>query len=122
MENQANRLGAYAGQNGILLDDVVSEIGSGLNDRRPKLGKLLGDPTVQTVIVEHRERLARFGVGMVEAMLQARGGSLVVIDDAEVPEDLVRDMREILTCFCARLYGKRSAANKARRAMEAVSG
>ena len=120
LENQANRLWAYAGQNGILLDDVISEIASGLNDRRPQLRKLLGDPTVQTVIVEHRERLARFGVGMVEAMLQARGGSLVVIEDAEVPDDLVRDMREILTCFCARLYGKRSAANRARRAMEAV--
>ena len=46
----------------------------------------------------------------------------MVIDDAEVPEDLVRDMTGILTCFCARLYGKRSAANRARRAMESVSG
>ena len=101
---------------------MVSEIASGLNDRRPKLRKLLGDPTVHTVIVEHRERLARFGVGMVEAMLQARGGSLMVIDDTEVPDDLVRDMTEILTCFCARLYGKRSACDKARRAMEVVSG
>ena len=101
---------------------MVSEIASGLNDRRPKLRKLLGDPTVHTVIVEHRERLARFGVGMVEAMLQARGGSLMVIDDTEVPDDLVRDMTEILTCFCARLYGKRSAGDKARRAMEVVSG
>ena len=122
MENQANRLWAYAGQNGILLDDVVSEIASGLNDRRPKLRKLLGDPTVHTIIVEHRERLARFGVGMVEAMLQARGGSLTVIDDVEAPDDLVRDMTEILTCFCARLYGKRSAANRAKRALEVVSG
>jgi putative resolvase len=122
LENQANRLWAYAGQNGMLLDDVVSEVASGLNDRRPKLRKLLSDPTVHTMIVEHRERLARFGVGMVEAMLQARGGALIVIDDAEVPDDLVRDMTEILTCFCARLYGKRSAANKARRAMEAASG
>ncbi len=122
LENQANRLWAYAGQNHIPLDDVVSEIASGLNDRRPKLLKLLGDPTVHTVIIEHRERLARFGVGMVEAMLQARGGSLIVIDGAEVSDDLVRDMTEILTCFCARLYGKRSAADKARRAMEAASG
>ena len=122
LENQANRLWAYAGQNGIRLDDVVSEIASGLNDRRPKLRKLLGDPTVQTVIVEHRERLARFGVGLVEAMLPARGGSLVVIDDAEVPDDLVRDLTELLTCCCARLYGKGSAANKARRAMAAVGG
>ena len=59
---------------------------------------------------------------MVEAMLEARGGSLMVIDGAEVPDDLVRDMTEILTCFCARLYGKRSAANRARRAIEVVSG
>ena len=58
---------------------------------------------------------------MVEAMLQARGGALIVIDDTEVPDDLVRDMTEILTCFCARLYGKGSAANRARRAMELVS-
>ena len=108
--------------NGIILDDVVSEVASGLNDRRPKLRKILRDPTVHTVIVEHRERLARFGVSMVETMLQARGGSLVVIDDGEVPDDLVRDMTEILTCFCARLYGKRSTANRARRAMDSVGG
>ena len=67
-------------------------------------------------------RNIRFGVGMVEAMLQARGGSLIVIDDSEVPDDLVRDMSEVLTCFCARLYGKRSAANRAKRALEAVGG
>ena len=120
LENQANRIWAHAGRNGMLLDDVVSEVASGLNDKRPKLRKLLTDPTIHTIVVEHRDRLARFGVGMVEAMLQARGGSLIVIDDTEVPEDLVRDMTEILTCFCARLYGKRSAANKARRAMESV--
>ena len=122
LENQANRLWAHSGQNGIPLDEVVSEIGSGLNDRRPKLPKLLADPAVHTVIVEHRERLARFGAGTVDVMLQARGGALIVIDDAEAPDDPVRDMTGILTCFCARLYGKRSAANRERRAMEVVSG
>ena len=122
LTTQANRLWAHAGRNRVQLDDVVSETASGLNDRRPKLTKLLADPTVHTIIVEHRERLARFGVGMVEAMLKARGGSLIVIDDNEVPDDLVRDMTEILTCFCARLYGKRSAANRARKAMEAADG
>ena len=66
--------------------------------------------------------LARFGVGMVETMLQARGGTLIVIENKDVPGDLVRDMTGILTCFCARLYGKRSAADRARRAMESVSG
>ena len=122
LENQANRLWAHAGENGIPLDEVVSEIASGLNERRPKLRKLLGGATVHTVIVEHRERLARFGAGVVDVMPQACGGALVVIDDAEVPDDPVGDMTGKLTCFCARLYGKRSDANRARRAMEVVSG
>ena len=120
LEPQANRLWAHAGQNGIKLDRVVSEVASGLNDRRPKLRRLLADPKVGTILVEHRDRLARFGVGMVDAMLQARGGGLLVIEDNEVDDDLVRDMTEILTCFCARLYGRRSAANRARKAISIV--
>ena len=120
LEPQVNRLWAYAGQNGITLDRVVSEVASGLNDRRPKLRRLLADPMVGTILVEHRDRLARFGVGMVEAMLQARGGRLLVIEENEVDDDLVRDMTEILTCFCARLYGRRSAAARAKRAVSLV--
>ena len=96
LEPQANRLWAHAGQNGIKLDRVVSEVASGLNDRRPKLRRLLADPKVGYILVERRDRLARFGVGMVDAMLQARGGGLLVIEDHEVHNevdaDLVRDM------------------------------
>ena len=80
LEPQANRLWAHAGQNGIKLDRVVSEVASGLNDRRPKLRRLLADPKVGYILVEHRDRLARFGVGLVEAMLEARGGRLLVIE------------------------------------------
>lgn len=59
---------------------------------------------------------------MVDAMLQARGGGgVMVIDAEEVEDDLVRDMTDVLTCFCARLYGRRSAANKARRALAAAA-
>lgn len=121
LEPQANRLWAYAGQQGIVLDHMVQEVASGLNDRRPKLLKLLSDPQVGTIIVEHRDRLARFGVGMVAAMLEARGGKLIVIDDAELADDLVRDMTEVLTCMCARLYGRRSAASRAKRAAMAAA-
>ena len=120
LEPQANRLWAHAGQNGIKLDRVVSEVASGLNDGRPKLRRLLADPKVGYILVEHRDRLARFGVGMVQAMLEARSGGLLVVKVKEVEDDLVRDMTEILTCFCARLYGRRSAANRARRAISIV--
>ena len=111
--------GLTPGQTGIKLDSVIAETASGLNDRRPELRKILRNPEVGTVIVEHRDRLARFGTDMVDSMLQARGGRLIVINDQEIPDDLVRDMTEILTCFCARLYGKRSAANRAAKALQA---
>ena len=45
---------------------------------------------------------------------------MIAIDDAEIEDDLVRDMTDVLTSFCARLYGKNSARNRAKRAMEAV--
>jgi putative resolvase len=53
----------------------------------------------------------------VESALAADGRRLVVLDDGEVDDDLVRDMVEVLTWFCARLYGRRSARNRALKAV-----
>jgi predicted site-specific integrase-resolvase len=44
----------------------------------------------------------------------------VVVDSAEVEDDLVRDMTEILTSMCARLCGERAASNRAKRALAAA--
>jgi putative resolvase len=68
-------------------------------------------------VVEHRDRLARMNAELVEAALSAHGRRLVVLDDGEVDDDLVRDMLEVLTSFCARLYGRRSARNWAQKAL-----
>jgi putative resolvase len=54
---------------------------------------------------------------LVEAALTASSRRLVVLDAGEVDNDLVRDMVEVLTSFCARLYGRRSAKNRAERAL-----
>ena len=82
--------------------------------------KLLADPEVSAVVVEHRDRLMRFGAEYVESALAAQGRMLVVVDPSEVKDDLVQDMIEVLTSFCARLYGRRSAKNKAKKAIEAI--
>ena len=42
---------------------------------------------------------------------------MVVVDDAEVDDDLVRNVTEVLTSFCARLYGRRAAAHRAAKAL-----
>ena len=109
-----------ASERGIRIDRTVTEIGSGLNGRRTKLGKLLGDPKVSTIVVEHRDRLARFGVEYVEAALAAHGRTVIVLDDAELPDDLARDLTEVLTSMCARLYGRRSASRRAAAAVAAI--
>ena len=113
LDRQVARLTGWATTNGLSVDEVVVEVGSGMNGKRRKLARLLADATAVTVVVEHRDRLARFGVEHLEAALAAHGRRVVVVDDGEVDDDLVRDMTEVLTSFCARLYGRRGARNRA---------
>ncbi|GAA3802022.1 IS607-like element IS1535 family transposase [Sphaerisporangium flaviroseum] len=120
LERQVARLSAWAAKAGHRVVGVESEIGSGMNGGRSKAQRLLADPAVTTIVVEHKDRLGRMNVELIEAALAAHGRRLVVLDDGEIEDDLVRDMVEVLTSFCARLYGRRSAANRARKALEAA--
>jgi len=72
------------------------------------------------VVVEHKDRLGRMNTGLIEAALSASGRRLVVLDDGEAEDGLVRDMAEVLTSLCARRYGRRSARNRARKALAAA--
>ena len=120
LKRQADRLKAFAIGMGVEDPEVVMETGSGMNDRRRKLNRLLSDPTVTSIIVEHRDRLARMNAGLVESALKAQGRRVIVVDDTELDDDLVRDMTEVLTSFCARLYGRRAAKYKAEAALRAA--
>jgi predicted site-specific integrase-resolvase len=120
LDGQLGRLSAYAVSKGWSVSKAVTEVGSGLNGHRPKLMKLLADPGISIIVVEHRDRLMRFGSEYVESSMRAQGRQLVIVDQSELKDDLVQDMREVLTSFCARLYGRRSAANKAKKAIEAM--
>lgn len=121
LQRQADRLKAFAVNLGVKDAQVVTEIGSGVNDKRRALNQLLKDPTVVTIIVEHRDRLACMNVGLIESALEASGRRLIVVDDTELDDDLARDMTEVLTSFCARLYGRKSAKQRAQRALEALT-
>jgi putative resolvase len=121
LERQAGRVVTGATALGLAVAEVVTEIGSGLNGKRRKLHRLLADPDAAVIVVEHRDRLARFGVEHLEAALAATGRRLVILDPEETQDDLVRDMTEVLTSMCARLYGRRSARNRAARGMAAMA-
>jgi len=121
LERQVARLSEWSAKAGLRVVRVESEIASGVNGGRAKAMRLLADPTVTTVVVEHSDRLGRMNVELIEAALSAHGRRLVVLEEGEVEDDLVRDMVEVLTSFCARLYGRGSARDRARKALEAAA-
>lgn len=121
LDRQVARLAAWAAQSGQPVARIEAEVGSGMNGGRPKARRLLADPRVRVVVVEHRDRLGGMNTGLVEAALSAHGRRLVVLDPAEAEDGLVRDMTEILTSFCARLYGRRSARNRAEKALRCAA-
>ncbi|NES27863.1 IS607 family transposase [Micromonospora terminaliae] len=122
LDRQVARVTVWATGQGLAVDRVVTEVGSALNGDREKFLSLLRDPAVSTIVVEHRDRFARFGAEYVEAALSAQGRRLLVVDPSGVDDDLVGDVTEILTSLCVRLYGRRAAADRVRRAVEAATG
>jgi putative resolvase len=115
LDRQVSRVVRGATGLGLPVAKVVTEVGSGL--KRRKLHHLLADPAVAVIVVEHRDRLARFGVEQLQACPSASGRRLVVLDPEENTSDLVRDITEAVTWICARLYGQRAAKNRAARAV-----
>ncbi len=120
LDRQVAGLTVWATEHGHEIGQLVCEVGSGCSGERPKLAPILSDPSAMVIVVEHRDRLARFGVEHVAAALAAQGRRIVIADDGETPDDLVRDMIEVLTSMCARLYGRRDARNRAMRAVTAT--
>ena len=113
LDRQMQRLRDYAAAKGYVVSKEVSEIASGLNEHRPKLAQLLTDPTMGTVIVEHRDRLARFGSEYIGQLLETHGRHLEVLFPSETDNDLVDDLVAVITSLAARLYGQRGSRQKA---------
>jgi putative resolvase len=120
LDRQLARLVEYATSRGYRVKGAVKEVGSGLNGKRLKLLRLLRDPEARAIVVEHRDRLVRFGFEYMEALLDGAGRRIIVVEDGEMKDDLVQDMIDVLTSFCARLYGRRSARRRATKALKEI--
>jgi putative resolvase len=115
LERQLERLQTYAIAKGYKVSKTVTEIASGLNDTRPKLTALLKDKSIGMIVVEHRERLTRFGFNYIANLLEMQGRSIEVVFPHETKDDLVADFIAVVTSMCARLYGRRGNKNRSER-------
>lgn len=108
LERQRERLISYCNAKGYQVSKIVTEIGSGLNDTRPKLESLLLDNSITIIVVEHRDRLARFGLNYILKLLDQNNRKIEIINpQANDRDDLMQDFVSIITSFTARLYGQR---------------
>lgn len=113
LERQAERLIQFATAKGYLISRVVKEVGSGLNDNRKKLLSVLKDDSYTILLVEHKDRLTRFGSNYIITLFEQLGKRVEIINGVENPkDDLMADFAAIITSFCSRLYGLKRGKRK----------
>ena len=117
---QVNRLEDFCLKNGYTITAIHKEIASGMNDNRKELWKVINKKPTR-IIIENKDRLTRFGFNYIERLLKEQGTEIIVVNEAnEDKEDLIKDLCSIIYSFCARLYGMRRAANKAKKIKETL--
>jgi predicted site-specific integrase-resolvase len=122
LERQAERLKEYAMAKGYQIKHIVKEIGSGVNDARPKLIGLLNKQDYSILLVEHKDRLTRFGFNYVRLLCEKQGKLIEVVNGAEdEKEDLIHDFVAVIYSFSARLYGLRRAKRKTEKIIKEIT-
>jgi len=117
LERQKQVLELYCTRQGWTFE-VISDLGSGMNDHKKGLKRLLDaiiDGQVGRLVITHKDRLLRFGAELVFAICEAKNVEVVILnqgEDTTFEEDLAKDVLEIITVFSARLYGSRSRKNQ----------
>lgn len=120
LTRQTERCKNFAETNGWCITKLYKEVGSGMNDNRTQLNKLLEQP-IGVIIVENKDRLTRFGFNYIEKLYTKLGGKIIVINKDEFEEtDLMKDLVSVITSFCCRLYGMRRGYNKAKNIKEQI--
>ena len=117
LNRQRDRLEAYAVANGYIIEQIYEDIASGMNFKRKGLLCLLQHcqtHAIKAVIIEFKDRLARFGVELIHAMLHSFGTELVVLNqiESDYNQEIIDDMIAIIVHFSSRLYGKRRGKKK----------
>jgi predicted site-specific integrase-resolvase len=108
LEKQKERLINYCNAKGYKVSQIITEIGSGLNDERKKLEKILLDKSINLIVVEHKDRLARFGLNYIQKLLELDNRKIEIVNPQTNDEDdLMQDFVSIINFFTARLYGKK---------------
>lgn len=119
LDGQIERLTQYAIAKGYQIVRIEKEIASGLNDNRRKLNSILNSNEWDILLVEHKDRLTRFGFNYFK-MLERLGQKVEVVNVAENKDsELMDDFISVITSFCGRIYGAKRK-NKTNEIIESI--
>jgi putative resolvase len=122
LEYQVKRCEQFCLARGTVITKVFKEVASGMNDSRREFLKML-EFNPDTIIVENKDRLTRFGFNYLKVLLKKQGCNIIVMhEDKEDESDLVKDMISVVTSFCCRLYGLRRGRAKSTKIKEIIHG
>ena len=112
LKDQVLFLREFTNAHGVIIDEVVSDIGSGLNYKRKKWNKLLDavmDNMIDTIYISYKDRFIRFGFDWFEHLCNKFGTKIVVVNNETTsPEkEVVDDLISIIHVFSCRVYGLR---------------
>lgn len=127
LANQRKALEQFCIAKGLPVDEWLTEIGGGLNFKRPKFLALVDrilQGEIATLVIAHKDRLARFGYDLLVHLCQTQGCQLVVLNTESLsPEqEMVQDLMTITHCFSARLYGLRNYRKAMEKALKDDTG
>lgn len=115
LERQKKRLIDYALKNKYHIVGIYEEIASGINENRKQLSNLLTDLAkkhINYVIIEYKDRFARFGFNYLNQIVELNGAKIIIVEQQatkSLNEEMIEDMISIITSFSAKLYGRRGA-------------
>ena len=116
LERQVNNIKQYLSSKYETFD-IITDIGSGINYKKPGLLKLIekiNKKEVDLIVVLYKDRLLRFGFELVEYFAELNNVIIEVLDkiDKNQDEELVEDLVQIITVFSCKIQGKRKGKTK----------
>ena len=117
LKNQISFIRQYVNAKGVILDDVITDIGSGLNYNRKNWNKLLEkvmQNEIDTIYITYKDRFVRFGYEWFERLCKMHDTKIVVLNNVETSptQEMIDDMVSIVHVFSCRLYGLRKYKTK----------
>jgi predicted site-specific integrase-resolvase len=113
LDTQASRVKQYCMAKGYNIHKIIKEYGSGLNDNRRQLTKLLTEQDFTKIVIEHKDRLSRSGFNYIKVLLEFNNIEVEVINNSiDDEENIIQDFISIITSYCAKIYGKRRSRRK----------